>query len=77
MPDTAIEEARRSHEDELLALPNVTAVGVGERAGEPVIKVFVAHKVPASELAPGERVPHSIDGHPVDVEEIGAVEAES
>lgn len=76
MPDTAIEEARRRHEDELLALPNVTAVGIGERAGEAVIKVFVARKVPASELEAAERVPGSLDGHPVDVEEIGVVEAE-
>lgn len=76
MADPPIEEARRRHEDELLALPNVTAVGIGERAGEPVIKVYVGRKVPASELAPDERVPASLDGHPVDVEEIGVVEAE-
>jgi hypothetical protein len=77
MHDASIEEARRRHEDELLALPNVTAVGIGERAGEAVIKVYVGRKVPASELAPGERVPRSLDGHPVDVEEIGFVEAEA
>src|ERR687895_441731 len=76
MPDPPIEETSRRHEDELLALPNVTAVGIGERSGEAVIKVFVARKVPASELEPGERVPSSLDGHPVDVEEIGVVEAE-
>jgi hypothetical protein len=76
MADTGIEEARRRHENELLALPNVTGVGIGERAGEPVIKVFVARKVPESELGPGERVPSSLDGHPVDVDEIGVVEAE-
>ena len=76
MPDPPIEETSRRHEDELLALPNVTGVGIGERAGEAVIKVFVARKVPASELEPRERVPSSLDGHPVDVEEIGVVEAE-
>jgi hypothetical protein len=77
MPDAPIEEAKRRHEDELLALPNVTAVGIGERAGEAVIKVYVGRKVPASELGPEERVPRSLDGHPVDVEEIGFVEAET
>ncbi|MGH3005634.1 MAG: hypothetical protein ACRDOS_07005 [Gaiellaceae bacterium] len=76
MTDTPIEEARRRHESELLALPNVTAVGIGERAGEAVITVFVVRKVPASELGPEERVPASLEGHPVDVEEIGDVEAE-
>ncbi|MGH3031431.1 MAG: hypothetical protein ACRDNE_11865 [Gaiellaceae bacterium] len=76
MPGTPIEETRRRHEDELLARPNVTGVGIGERAGQAVIKVFVDRKVPASELEPEERVPGSLDGHPVDVEEIGVVEAE-
>jgi hypothetical protein len=77
MPDPPIEEARRRHEDELLALPNVTAVGIGERAGQAVIKVYVSRKVPSSDLGPGERVPGSLEGHPVDVEEIGFVEAEA
>lgn len=77
MPDTAIDEARQRHEHELLALPNVTGVGIGDRAGEAVIKVYVTRKVPASELEPEERVPPSLEGHPVDVEAIGDVEAES
>jgi hypothetical protein len=78
MGDVEIEiaEAKTRHEDELLALPNVTGVGVGERAGRPVIKVFVTEKVPESTLAPEERVPASLDGFEVDVEAIGLVKAQ-
>jgi hypothetical protein len=66
--ETTIAEARRRHETELLALPNVT--------GGPVIKVFVTEKVPESELAPEQRVPSHLDGFEVDVEAIGFVQAQ-
>lgn len=76
MTHSSIEEAKSRHEAELLSLPNVTAVGIGERAGKPVIKVFVTKKVPASQLAPEARVPSSLEGYEVDVDEIGVVEAQ-
>jgi hypothetical protein len=76
MTHMSIAEAKSRHEAELLSLPNVTGVGIGERAGKPVIKVFVTEKVPRSQLAPEERVPTSLDGHEVDVEAIGFVEAQ-
>jgi hypothetical protein len=74
--DASIEEVLRRHEQELLELPNVVAVGIGERGGKPAIAVFVTRKAPESELAPGERIPHTLDGQPVDVAEIGVVETE-
>lgn len=77
MPETTIAEVQARHEAELFALPNVRGVGIGERAGEPVIKVLVERKVPASTLAPEERVPESLEGFEVDVDEIGEVEAQS
>jgi hypothetical protein len=78
MRDSEIEiaETKARHENELLALPNVTGLGIGERAGRPVIKVFVTEKVPESMLAPAERVPTSLDGYEVDVEAIGSIEAQ-
>jgi hypothetical protein len=76
MTHISIEEAKSRHEAELLGLPNVIGVGIGERAGKPVIKVFVTEKVPGSQLAPEERVPSSLDGHEIDVEAIGFVEAQ-
>jgi hypothetical protein len=72
----SIEEALRRHEQKLLSLPNVVAVGIGERDGAPAITVFVTRKLPESELAPDDLVPRSLDGHPVDVAEIGVVETE-
>jgi hypothetical protein len=77
MGEIAIAEVKSRHEERLLALPNVTGVGIGERAGEPVIKVFVVEKVPESALAPEALVPPSLEGYPVDVEEIGSIEAEN
>jgi hypothetical protein len=76
MTHISIDEAQSRHEAELLSLPNVTGVGIGERAGKPVVKVFVTRKVPASQLAPEERVPRSLEGYEVDVEAIGVVEAQ-
>jgi len=76
MGQGAITEAKTRHEAELLALPNVTGVGIGERAGKPVIKVFVSEKVSESLLAPEERVPRSLEGYEVEVEAIGSIEAQ-
>jgi len=76
MGNNAIVEAKARHEADLLALPNVTVVGIGERDGKPVIKVFVTETLPETDLAPEERVPESLDGYEVDVEAIGFVEAQ-
>jgi hypothetical protein len=76
MGETAIADAIRRHEEALLALPNVAGVGIGERAGKPVIKVLVTEKVPESTLGRDQLVPESLEGYEVDVEEIGRVEAQ-
>ena len=76
MENNAIAEVKALHEADLLALPNVTGIGIGERDGRPVIRVFVSEKLPESDLAPEERVPVSLDGYEVDVEAIGFVEAQ-
>lgn len=75
LAETTIAETKGRHEAELLTLPNVTGVGIGERAGKPVIKVFVTERVPESALAPEHRVPEHLDGFEVDVEEIGDIRA--
>ena len=76
MADNAIAEVKARHEAELLSLPNVTGVAIGERAGKPVIKVFVTEKLSHPALAPEERVPTSLEGYDVDVDAIGFIEAE-
>ena len=76
MADATIEEVLARHEAALMALPRVAGVGIGERDGEPVIKVFVTEEVQESELAAGERVPASLEGYEVDVEETGSFQAQ-
>lgn len=73
----SIEAVKMKHEDRLMKLPNVTGVGIGENKGKAIIKVFVTHKVPESELRPQEIIPKSIEGYETDVEEIGVITAQS
>ena len=47
-----IADVRQKYENDLLRLPNVNGVAIGDKAGKPVIKVFVTHKVPESSLQP-------------------------
>lgn len=70
-----LEAVKQRHEDRLMGLPNVQGVGIGERDGEAVIKVFVDKKVPEARLPANAIVPKSIEGCPVDVEEIGDIKA--
>ena len=72
-----IREVKKRYADELMALPNVTGVGVGERNGSQVIKVFVVRKLPLETLHASERVPRELEGIRCDVEEMGIVSAHS
>jgi hypothetical protein len=67
----------RKYEEKLMQLPNVTGVGIGEKSGKEVIKVFVTHKVPESLLHPREIIPKKLEGYETDVEEIGMVTAQN
>jgi hypothetical protein len=71
-----INDVRTKYEEQLMNLPNVTGVGVGEKEGKEVIKVFVKQKVPEAALRPEEIVPQRLEGFEVDVEEIGEVTAQ-
>lgn len=71
-----IESVRRKYENDLMRLPNVAGVGIGERGGREVLKVFVTRKVPDSELKAEEMIPKSLNGYEIDVEEIGTVTAQ-
>lgn len=64
------------HETALMGLPNVQGVGIGEKNGQPAIKVFVSQKVPESSLREEERVPGQVEGVPTDVEEVGTISAQ-
>lgn len=73
----SIESVKRKHEEQLMRLPNVNGVGIGEKEGKSVIKVFVTHKVPESTLRPQDVVPKMIEGFETQVEEIGVVTAQT
>ena len=75
------QEVKRRHEADLLRKPNVVAVGVGfrtrggQRTDEVSIVVSVKAKVADSQLRPGDRLPASLEGVPVDVVETGTIRA--
>ena len=72
-----IESIKAKYEDRLLQLANVTAVGIGEKDGKQVIKVYVTRKLPESALRPKDVVPRVLEGYETDVEETGVVHAQT
>lgn len=73
----SIDVVKRKYEQQLMSLSNVAGVGIGEKGGKQVIKVFVKRKIPESSLRPAEIVPKILEGYEVDVEEIGNVTAQA
>jgi xanthosine utilization system XapX-like protein len=69
----SIQSVRKKYEERLLCLPNVTGIGIGEKAGKKVIKVFVTRKVPESALQLHEIIPKMLGAYETEVEEIGVV----
>lgn len=67
-----IKEAKEKHETTLMRLPNVIGVGLGNKAGQPVITVLVTQKIPFAQLLPQEVIPPVIDGYATDVIAIGS-----
>lgn len=73
----SIEFVQKKYEDQLLRLPNVNGVAIGQKAGKEVIKVFVTHRVPETLLRAEEIVPKTLEGYATDVEELGTITAQS
>lgn len=71
----------KEHKSELLSKPNVVGVAVGFKhsAGlstqDLALVVLVENKTPLNALPPEDQIPASIEGIPVDVQEIGEVSA--
>jgi S1-C subfamily serine protease len=69
-----VARVKRDATARLLAIPGVSAVGIGQKVvgddhtGVPAIKVFVRAKRPLAEVPAGEVIPAEIDGVPTDVE---------
>ena len=72
---------RAKHEARLLAYPNVVGVSEGTRmrrgkpTHEPAIVVLVSRKLPRKSLTKASLLPSHLDGIPIDVVEVGAIEA--
>lgn len=70
---------KQVHEDDLLSKPNVVGVAMGYRqtSGLPTetlaLVVMVTHKVPQSALSPEDQIPSSLEGIPIDVQEVGEI----
>ena len=74
-------EVKRRHEKDLMRKPNVVGVGVGFRtrggvqSDEVCIVVSVKVKLAPSQMKPGDLIPPSMEGVPVDVVETGEITA--
>ena len=74
-------EVKELHEESLLAKENVVGVGVGIRkregvyTGEVAVIVMVRRKLPRIEIPEDDLLPEEIDGIPIDVQEVGAIDA--
>lgn len=77
-----VQRVKDAHEAELMSKANVVGVGVGyrEKGGKKTddlsLVVMVERKVPETQLAPQDVVPKSIEGVPVDVQEVGQIRAQ-
>jgi len=70
MPPRDINAVHKAHVDALMAIPGVTAVGVGALADDrPCIRVYVTKRTP--ELL--EQIPKELEGYPVEVVESGEI----
>jgi hypothetical protein len=74
-------EVMQAHKGELLKKPNVVGVAVGFRQVEGkstetlALVVMVDHKVPHNLLKPEQQIPMTIEGIPIDVQEVGEISA--
>jgi len=77
-----VEAVKRAYEDELLARANVVGVGIGLRRtggaqiNQVALVVLVSRKLPRSRLALDDVIPSEIEGVPVDVQEVGEIQAQ-
>jgi hypothetical protein len=75
-------QVKDRYEQALLGKGNVIGVGVGIRkregvyTGEVALIVMVSKKLPRVEVSPEDLLPDEIEGVPVDIQEVGAIDAQ-
>ncbi len=73
---------KEAHQGELMAKENVVGVGIGFcykdgiKTDEVGLVVMVSEKMPPSQVKSEALIPKSIDGVPVDVQEVGQIRAQ-
>jgi hypothetical protein len=68
-----IREVKAKHEAEVLALPGVVSVGIGQdKEGHPVIVVGLDRSRPETEA----QLPRRLEGYPVLVQRVGSIKAQ-
>jgi len=66
-----IEQVFNDHQDELVAIPGVSGIGIGSKDGKPAIVVMVERLTPALTTS----LPRSLEGYPLVVEQSGKIVA--
>ncbi|HMQ53570.1 MAG TPA: hypothetical protein PKE64_16035 [Anaerolineae bacterium] len=67
-----IVEVQAKHEAQLMSLPGVVGVGIGECEGKPCLKVLVERKTPELE----RQIPSELEGFKVELEESGPLQTQ-
>jgi hypothetical protein len=70
---STIHEIRDKYESEIMAIPGVTGIGIGDHDRKPglAIKVYVDRLTPELKT----RIPGELEGYPVNTEETGEFQA--
>ncbi len=71
MAAETIKGALKKHTRDLMSMPGVVGTGQGLCEGKPCIKVFVIEKTPDL----NQKIPKTLEGYPVVVEETGEIKA--
>ncbi len=71
MPERTIEQVQEEHTDEWMAIPGVEGTAIGLSDGKPCIRIFTSSK--PQEIR--DKIPSTVEGHPVIIEETGAFRA--
>ena len=70
VPTRDVKTVMDAHVDELMDIPGVTGVAIGElEDGTPCIQVYVVEK--SDEIV--KKIPKQLEGHPVDIIESGVI----
>jgi hypothetical protein len=68
-----IEEVKERNEQQLMSIPGVVGVAIGDSNGQPTIIVMVKNE--SSELK--QHVPHRLEGYPVTIDFTGEIRADA